>query len=803
MPEEKITNIKTWRRIAEKILLAGAVVFFVRLLAGNWLVVFDHLKDVNWIMFGLAWLMFGLYFIFRAGAWWIITRRLQIRLPFSKASYIWFIAEFGRYIPGNIWSFLGRIYLAQKENVPRKSTLTSMGLEMVFLAGGSLVFVVVFFLFSPQVAPNIPQWPLLAALPLLGLMIYPRWLEKGINKVLKIVKKEPVNFDLDLKQTVGIMLVFIAAWLTYGVGNYLVMASLIKGVQLPVAWLISSFVLAWLIGYLSIVTPMGLGVREGAITLLIGPIISWPLAGLVAVMTRVWLMVSELTFLGGVFVYTQLKNWPKSKKRLFYWWQNNRAEIILGLLILTYVAYFTSLTFLRHANFITSRYDLGNMDQTVWNTLQGNFFQLTRPEGEGMLSRFAIHGDIFLVIMTPFYWVISSPYVLLFIQTVVLALGALPLYWLGKEVIGNKFLALLVCFAYLTFPPMQRANIFDFHAVTLATTFLLFAFYYAYRQRYIPLVIFSILALTTKETMAFTVAMLGIYLVMIKRSWKVGMVIIIVSLGWFYVLIERIIPGVRGPEGAHFALGYYEHLGKTPRQIIGNFVLNPKAWFVYLANGKTALYLLYFLVPTGFIAILSPIILLALPEIALNVVSKNTQMQTIFYQYTSAITPFVFISMIFGIAKVRSWLEKRRGFLAKGGWIRQPSNLIAMYIIFWLAIGLLLWSPLPGFAGRDVKPFYWRHPSGRYLTELSHKISTDEAVSATSNLSPHFTHRQESYLFPNGVGRADYIIVQEGDWYELYPPEKISERIRELEKDTRYERIYQKGMVQVFRKKSL
>ena len=83
--------------------------------------------------------------------------------------------------------------------------------------------------------------------------------------------------------------------------------------------------------------------------------------------------------------------------------KKHRYAITLVVFITLYVAYFTTASFLRYDNFFTGRFDLGNMDQTVWNTIHGRIFQLTDPNGTTNISRLAFHADFILVLIAPLY----------------------------------------------------------------------------------------------------------------------------------------------------------------------------------------------------------------------------------------------------------------------------------------------------------------------------------------------------------------------------------------------------------------
>jgi len=83
----------------------------------------------------------------------------------------------------------------------------------------------------------------------------------------------------------------IVAWTLYGLGTITLIDNLNTG---NVPLLFSSSLLAWLVGYLSFITPMGLGVREGAFIVLTGQQMGVPQAAFIALLSRAVLIVAEL-----------------------------------------------------------------------------------------------------------------------------------------------------------------------------------------------------------------------------------------------------------------------------------------------------------------------------------------------------------------------------------------------------------------------------------------------------------------------------------------------------------------------------
>jgi len=134
----------------------------------------------------------------------------------------------------------------------------------------------------------------------------------------------------------------------------------------------------------------------------------------------------------------------------------------------------SSVTILKHKAFETTAFDLGNMDQAVWNSIYGRFLPFTNWGEEG--TRLAYHVDPILILISPPYLICSDPRTLLVLQTVIVALGAWPIYLLARERLGTNLATLAFPLAYLLFPALEAANMFDFHPTTLVAAFLPYAF---------------------------------------------------------------------------------------------------------------------------------------------------------------------------------------------------------------------------------------------------------------------------------------------------------------------------------------
>ena len=102
-----------------------------------------------------------------------------------------------------------------------------------------------------------------------------------------------------------------------------------------------------------------------------------------------------------------------------------------------------------YTGFRLGRLDLGNMVQAVWSTTQGRPLESTDNATGEQVSRLAGHVDPFLVLLAPVWKVWPSPLSLALVQIAVVALGALPVFWLARRRLGSESVAGILALAYL------------------------------------------------------------------------------------------------------------------------------------------------------------------------------------------------------------------------------------------------------------------------------------------------------------------------------------------------------------------
>ena len=484
--------------------------------------------------------------------------------------------------------------------------------------------------------------------------------------------------------------------------------------------------------------------------------------------------------------------------------------LLVILLIAAYAAFFSAYTIARHASLESHAYDLGNADQAVWNTAHGRPLAFTNWEGRARTfkagTRLAMHVEPIYFLIAPLYWVWSDPRALLVLQATVVALGALPAYWLARAQLGDGAPALVFPIVYLLFPALQAANRFDFHAVTLASAFLLFAAYGLLSRRTSLFLVSSLLAAATKEEIPLLIAMMGLYAAFVQRRWRLGLAVAAVGVLWSLIAVLVIVPAFN-TSGRSPYLNYYE--GANGADPTGAAVSLSWALFGRLFTSANAEYVVRLLLPTGGLSLFSPATLALLaPSLAINLLSDNPQMHELErFHYAASLAPLVVVSAIMGTA----WLSRRlggeggspipiagrrvgrpavnpvRGAIAR--WLvgrpaahlgsaaksgsatdsgpaanaeramtpraRRVATLLSLWVLAW-TLGYHYdrgFTPLAeGFAWPDVSPH------DRRLAQIAQLIPPQASLSAQSNLNPHFSQRPRINLFPYSL-TTDYVLL--------------------------------------------
>jgi uncharacterized membrane protein len=335
--------------------------------------------------------------------------------------------------------------------------------------------------------------------------------------------------------------------------------------------------------------------------------------------------------------------------------QQSLAWVFLGIIMLVYSLGMSYEAVLRYDTFKATAFDLGNMDQVMWNTIHGRLFQFTNQaiDWYGPPTRLAIHFEPIILPLSLLYLFFADPRTLLIFQTLALASGALPVFLLTRKTIpGWPLLAPVMVLAYLLSPALLGLNIFDFHPVSLATPLLLYALLALAYKRYIWFLIACILAASCKEDIPLVIAVLGILLIWKYKLPRLGTALIIGGVLWSFVAFRLVIPHFYPGVQANNYWYRYESLGSSPGAAILNIFIRPWLFLGLFFTLERIYYLASLLRSVGFLPLLAPEWLLpTLPSLAVNLLGNDPLLYSGVYHYNAAIIPFLMLSAIHGTSR--------------------------------------------------------------------------------------------------------------------------------------------------------
>jgi hypothetical protein len=285
------SRFKSIMRVAA---LLAALSFLTALVVSQW----QDLRSFQW-QFRPLWLLPSFFLLAVAALielsiWRFLLASLGGRLRWRRAAETWFLSNLMRYIPGNIWQFLGMVELAADDGVSRLTTFASIALHQALSTAVGIVLAALYFALAGQGAWLDAVRPFLLLVPLGLLLCHPRLLEWTLNRLLLVLKRPAIQVTLTWRQ-IGLVLVgYAGVWLVMGSGFALLAAAITPITPQQFAALVATWAAAYVIGYLSLLTPGGLGVREGVMILLLAPLFPAPVPTMIALAARLWMIIGEV-----------------------------------------------------------------------------------------------------------------------------------------------------------------------------------------------------------------------------------------------------------------------------------------------------------------------------------------------------------------------------------------------------------------------------------------------------------------------------------------------------------------------------
>ncbi|MFJ3217536.1 DUF2079 domain-containing protein [Kitasatospora sp. NPDC086801] len=433
-----------------------------------------------------------------------------------------------------------------------------------------------------------------------------------------------------------------------------------------------------------------------------------------------------------------------------------RTALLPWALAAVLFAAYTALSVSRHLHLRTNAFDLGIFEQAVRGYAEGR-----APVSELKGPGFHLLGDHFhpiLATLAPLYRLLPSPLTLLVAQAVLFAVSAVPVTRAAVRAAG-RWAGAGIGVAYGLSVGLQQAVAFDFHEIAFAVPLLAFSLERLMLRQWRSAVGFALPLLLVKEDLAATVAVVGCYLFWHGRR-RLGTGVVALAVATVALVVLVVIPALN-PDGVYTYLSNVDGPSGDP---VGRLFLPAQKW------GTVAV----LLAPTAFLALRSPLILLALPTLGWRFWSTNPVYWGTGFHYGAVLMPIVFIAFADALTRLRFRLRARHGLRR---WTVRGSVAVGLAV----TAAALPAQPLAELA----RPATWqRDATVDAVSALLRRIPDGAEVAAPNGLAAQLTGRTRVYLFPRYPGgpgaRPDWVVAADRPGDGLLPARDEAEALRSL-----------------------
>lgn len=312
----------------------------------------------------------------------------------------------------------------------------------------------------------------------------------------------------------------------------------------------------------------------------------------------------------------------------------------------------------------------------------------------------------------------------------------------------------LPALAFFLYFPLWYNALFDFHMDHLAVG-LLFGFFFLEKSgRVWTAVSLALLLALVKEPFALQTASCGLYLLLIRKQKWPGIILILAGFFYFFVAANYLAIffsfGIRGePDWQTFS-----EMGGSIGGILWFIVTKPYLVLKdILSDGGKIRYLIYIFGALGFIPLLRPgILVVALPVMAIALLSKVGNHSGLFYHYTAGLIAPLTIAFSEALPSARKYWSR----------LNFPKALFGPLLLIWLLIMHIKMAPSPiglVFWNKDS----WAYSYQAYIPTFRDKMikqaihlhvpSDPEVAVSTQNTLNWGTlaHRKYYFAYPNGA----------------------------------------------------
>lgn len=423
--------------------------------------------------------------------------------------------------------------------------------------------------------------------------------------------------------------------------------------------------------------------------------------------------------------------------------------------------------------------DFGYFNNMFWHTIRGNFFYASPTGG----SNLAVHAAFLWALLIPVYWLFPGVPTLIFLQTLFLGICAWPIYLIAQRIVRDHVAAITLAATFILLPPIVSQNVNQIEEPSFIAVFLLFSYYFYHIGRFGLFMLFAGVSCLGRENVPLAIAMFGVYALIQRRSCKWILGPPAMAIPYFLLALYVIMPHFQ--QGAQWhVMRMFKYLGETPTAIIWAALTKPDLVLDHLLDQQNVTYFILLVQPMAWVLpFLSPACLMALPDLAINLLSDNSALKVINWHYNVVTGCFLFIGAIHAVGRYANrWGENQPRIWAFG--------LLLLSISHWF-----LWF---------FPHQYRRLPHHDSLMRAIQAVPPDKSFIVPVRVQGHISNRprydQINYFHqnPEYAKQFEYVMLDANE--RQYPPLVTRDFFNYFYTNQNYRLIFSENGVFVFQR---
>lgn len=294
---------RTWKVIGLLITLL-VVALMVRQLVNSWPAVTAYPWRWNVPLLLGSFVFTQLGYIMLTRSWRSVLHAIEVHLSFKTAYSIFLISNLGRYLPGKFWQIGAAAMMGRRLGLSATDIAPSLVVYQLYLLPSGAILALLGGALPPQFTEGgyrILTWAIIAVCSMAALWPHVIWRQLG--RVTARIRIDADRWKIDPVSRFAIAIQCVLGWIFLSAGFGIFVLSVMPLEAVSLIDLGQIFVASYLAGYLALVAPGGLGVREGAMALLLQPHVGMGPATALALLARLWVTISELIALAPAFLW--------------------------------------------------------------------------------------------------------------------------------------------------------------------------------------------------------------------------------------------------------------------------------------------------------------------------------------------------------------------------------------------------------------------------------------------------------------------------------------------------------------------